>query len=334
MSTSPDSHVENQRLRDQLAAFQVQLEELRSQFLPTLPSGQPSTPASNEPEIPAGKDPKLAEPPDFDGNSHEYITFFSLITQYLEQKPRTFPNDRSRTAYFISHLRKEPAQWATTLIATQSPLLQDYPAFLTEFAAIYADTDRITDLRTKLHFITQTGSARDFASRFSTICTGLRILDDSTRTHLFLAKLKPELQTGLDYYATQQKIPFATLVQHALRIDKSQHKERKARSEYKGTKSGKSSFSQTNPPFISSKSNIPNSSKKTIFKPRGPLSAAEKQRRRDNNLCFYCGSSEHTFENCPAKKAKEQANETSTTSYKSHVSSVIIDSENSDPQNS
>jgi len=87
MSTSPDSQVENKCLRDQLAVFQTQLEELRSQFLPTPPSGQPLTLPSNEPEIPASKDPKLTEPPDFDGNPHEYVTFFSLITQYLEQKP-------------------------------------------------------------------------------------------------------------------------------------------------------------------------------------------------------------------------------------------------------
>ena len=190
MSTSPDSHVENQCLREQLAVFQVQLEELQSQFLPNSLSGQPSTLPSNEPEIPAGKDPKLAEPPNFDGNPRKYITFFSLITQYLEQKPRTFSNDHSHIAYFISYLRKESAEWATTLIAANSPLLQDYSAFL---AAIYADMDHITDLRTKLHFITQTGSARDFASHFSTIGTGLGILDDSIRTNLFLTKLKPEL---------------------------------------------------------------------------------------------------------------------------------------------
>ena len=87
MSTSSDLHIEHQHLREQLAAFQVQLEEFQSQFLPTPPSGQPSTLPPNEPEIPAGKDPKPTEPPDFHGNPHEYITFFSLITQYLEQKP-------------------------------------------------------------------------------------------------------------------------------------------------------------------------------------------------------------------------------------------------------
>ena len=29
------------------------------------------------------------------------------------------------------------------------------------------------------------------------------------------------------------------------------------------------------------------------------LSAAEKERRRANNLCLYCGLSEHMVQNCP-----------------------------------
>jgi len=33
--------------------------------------------------------------------------------------------------------------------------------------------------------------------------------------------------------------------------------------------------------------------------PRGPLSAEERQRRRDNNLCLYCGNGGHLAQNCP-----------------------------------
>jgi len=35
------------------------------------------------------------------------------------------------------------------------------------------------------------------------------------------------------------------------------------------------------------------------FVPRGPLSEAEKQRRRDHNLCLRCGQSGHYATNCP-----------------------------------
>ena len=37
---------------------------------------------------------------------------------------------------------------------------------------------------------------------------------------------------------------------------------------------------------------------------RGPLTAAEKKRRRDNSLCFYCGSPGHWATTCPQKKRR------------------------------
>ena len=37
---------------------------------------------------------------------------------------------------------------------------------------------------------------------------------------------------------------------------------------------------------------------------RGPLTAAEKKRRRDNSLCLYCGSPGHWATTCPQKKRR------------------------------
>jgi hypothetical protein len=35
---------------------------------------------------------------------------------------------------------------------------------------------------------------------------------------------------------------------------------------------------------------------------RGPVPDAEKKRRRDNNLCAYCGGEGHYAASCPKKK--------------------------------
>ncbi|KAJ8095487.1 hypothetical protein PM082_023257 [Marasmius tenuissimus] len=42
-------------------------------------------------------------------------------------------------------------------------------------------------------------------------------------------------------------------------------------------------------------------------KPRGPLTAEERQRRKDKNLCMYCGGSGHKANVCPnmSDKAKK-----------------------------
>jgi hypothetical protein len=36
---------------------------------------------------------------------------------------------------------------------------------------------------------------------------------------------------------------------------------------------------------------------------RGPLTPEEQKRRRENNLCFYCGSSNHQRKDCPVAPA-------------------------------
>ena len=44
---------------------------------------------------------------------------------------------------------------------------------------------------------------------------------------------------------------------------------------------------------------------------RGPLTPAEKEYRRKNGLCFYCGKGKHTISECPnmSEKAKKKAQE-------------------------
>jgi hypothetical protein len=42
-------------------------------------------------------------------------------------------------------------------------------------------------------------------------------------------------------------------------------------------------------------------------RPRGPLTLAERQRRKDNNLCFYCGSAVHSFNDCPNRRSRPGA---------------------------
>ena len=60
-------------------------------------------------------------------------------------------------------------------------------------------------------------------------------------------------------------------------------------------------------------------------KPHGPLSQEEKERRRRENLCLYCGSSEHSLDNCPLKnKYKNKNKPSSSSTYVSNPESKPI----------
>ncbi len=59
----------------------------------------------------------------------------------------------------------------------------------------------------------------------------------------------------------------------------------------------------------------PNNGKKPFsFKTRGPLSNEEKERRRKEHLCAYCGSADHAINNCPLK------NKNKASSSSAHIS--------------
>ncbi|KAI8327546.1 hypothetical protein BC941DRAFT_364772, partial [Chlamydoabsidia padenii] len=58
---------------------------------------------------------------------------------------------------------------------------------------------------------------------------------------------------------------------------------------------------------------------------RGPLTESQKQYRRDNNLCLYCGNAGHSNFDCPKKKGKP------TPPFKSNLSTILFSEE---PNNS
>jgi hypothetical protein len=47
-----------------------------------------------------------------------------------------------------------------------------------------------------------------------------------------------------------------------------------------------------------------------VVKFRGPLTEAEKDRRRQLNLCMYCAGAGHSADTCPNKSAKAKKRDT------------------------
>jgi hypothetical protein len=58
------------------------------------------------------------------------------------------------------------------------------------------------------------------------------------------------------------------------------------------------------------------------------LSTEEKKRRNDLNLCLYCGSKEHSVQNCDLALKLRPA--TATGSYKNRVAAVKLDDDKAD----
>ena len=169
----------------------------------------------------------------------------------------------------------------------------------------------------------QTGSAASYANQFLEYLAYLDWTEETKLTQ-FNRGLKPELLRALAVRG-QCESTLERWIPIVVSIDENLYEieqELKRRGGNKSGQSSKSTYSQssnrsrdhndsardtrqTNPtPTTTSTSSgiVPMDVDATRqSRPRGPLSEAEKERRRKNNLCFYCGEGSHLFKNCPKK---------------------------------
>src|SRR5947207_11185900 len=190
---------------------------------------------------------------------------------------------------------------------------------------MYVDRNLKQKARDKLSLLKQTKSVASYSAEFQQIIAPLNLKDDDdSKLSMFYTNLDQTIKDQLIYFPPAKT--FAQLLDQCVAIDQRNYAHRKAKqSAEKPSKpqqsdapsksnnnNGGSNFKKSNHPNPSSKptnynrpSNSNSSSsdqkRKHPSYQREPLSEDEKTRRRDNNLCAYCGSSEHYIDNCPRK---------------------------------
>ena len=111
---------------------------------------------------------------------------------------------------------------------------------------------------------------------------------------------KAELKKALSYQIT---LPtgFEEFVQACIKIDNQIRANREARDAIPRTEGGQ--FAPTPSTSTGTHSGpMDLSGARYRSQKRGPVTEQEKQCRRDNNLCLYCGSSGHWASQCPHKR--------------------------------
>uniref|UniRef100_A0A8C3W0X8 Retrotransposon Gag like 1 n=1 Tax=Catagonus wagneri TaxID=51154 RepID=A0A8C3W0X8_9CETA len=90
---------------------------------------------------------RLPVPAKFSGDRREYHEFIVLCQLTLQSYPRMQYSDRLRVAYVICHLSGMALEWATDLMEKNSPLINDFPAFLEAMSDMfeYRQTLRVAE---------------------------------------------------------------------------------------------------------------------------------------------------------------------------------------------
>eukprot|EP00833_Pecoramyces_ruminatium_P017482 jgi/Orpsp1_1/1191514/evm.model.d7180000086518.1 len=230
--------------------------------------------------------------------------------------PDRYPRDDDKVVYVISRLYGQAMNWAATLIENRDPCLSNYEVFTERFKSFFGDTDITYIANQKLRTLRQRnlGGVHGYIMEFN------KYADDSSwneqaKMDAFIAGLNDQVATRIleMFPGPRNLIALQTIASRIdTRLSINQHSLRNNSSSY-GSRSSNYRRNQTSR----------NKTSKNDKSFHGPLSKEEKDRRRREHLCLYCGSSSHTLRDCP-KKNNNNESMSSTTLVSNPLSSTSV----------
>src|SRR5213078_15719 len=336
-SQRPDPEVDSIHDDDDLTppASNAIIEELRAQLAADNARLALETPAQ------ARRDPKIPNPPEFSGKVSEFRNFIAHCTLTFHICPNTYVTNEQKVLFIFSLLRGSALTWARDI--PEQPdhhLRKDYSAFKKALSNLYLDRNLKAASEDKLSRLCQTKSAAAYAVEFQSTVAPLRLNDDAECLFFYLG-LKPEIKD--DLATVGRATTLTALIDQVVGIDQRKHQrrleEKKSNPSSSSTPSGSrdsSRDSKSKPQNPASANLVSQSNSSNSSKPHGPLTDAEKARRKQKGLCVYCADPIHVWANCPGRLANAtKANTLPVVPPYSPVSAgstISIQSGNGNPQ--
>jgi len=250
----------------------------------------------------------------FAGDRRYLKGFLAKMNLIFMISPDRFPTDETKVIYVISRLYGNAMNWAASLIENQDPCLLNYDAFIAKINSVYGSFDSTFVANQKLRTIRQrrVGDVRNYILEFN------RYADESSwneeaKMDAFLAGLNDQIANRiLEMFPGPKSLSAMQTI--AARIDS----RIAANRNFFNPQSKANNRPKNNNNFNKKKSNFKKKPSNSKF--HGPLSNEEKERRRRENLCLYCGSSEHSLDNCPLKNKNKSNNKNKPSSSSTYIS--------------
>lgn len=243
------------------------------------------------------REPKITLPEKFNGDRKEFRNFINQIQLVFMLNPGRYPNDAAKVGTVGTLLTGKARSWFTPLIENPSAnanILNDFEAFKSLMYQSFGDTDRVAVAENRIRRLRQgTRPAAHYGSDFRQLACDLKWNDSA-----LISQFKDGLNDSVKDMLLHHSIPetLNEMITLAIKCDNRifEHRQATNRSSFKPKQefSRKPDFSGPAPMELDSMQ-------------RGPLSETEKQRRRDKNLCLYCGSDKHLRADCPLAKTKK-----------------------------
>ena len=277
------------------------------------------------------KEPKIGLPVKFDGTRSQFRGFLNQVRLVIQMHPSRYPTDASRIGLIGTLLSGSALAWFAPLLEKQSPLLNNYEDFISEFKACFGDTDSIRTAINKIRRLRQGDRpASAYAADFRLLASDIP-WDDQALMEQFRYGLRNDVKDLLLTFPEEPK-SLTEAISRAVRCDNRLFERRSERQlQIPRPRPEPTYASVAAKPFARdvSQANTPTPMEIDTMRRRGPLSEEEKQRRRANRLCLYCGGPGHIAINCPHRPRRQVNQIVACTKPESILPLGVSDSVNS-----
>lgn len=254
------------------------------------------------------KEPRLSDPDFFNGNRSHTSTYLTQVKMVISGNPSRFPTEKSKILYAASYLRGAAFSWIQPhLDSITSPLILSFENFAQGITNQFGQKDDKSTAERDIYSLRQTGSVSSYATDFTRISSRLS-WNDAAYMSQFYRNLKPAIKDEMMTF--DKPVNLEALISLALRIDNRLYErkvERQSESRfYDPTPRTHDTYDNTNYSDDSNYHPMEIGALKTAY--RGKVSFEERERRRNQNLCAYCGSSDHVIDKCSKRPQKMDLN--------------------------
>ncbi len=273
-----------------LKGYQEQLANLQSvnehltHYIQSLPPPMPKTVS-------------FALPDKFNGSAEHCRGFLRQVGIYLNHQGEKFASEMDKCAFLMTLLTGKAIDWAAAVWDTDPRLRTSLDYFIQQLREVFEYPAGGKSVTTQILHTTQgTRTAADYAVEFRTLAAQSGFNDVSLKA-IFQQGLTHELQTELA--CKGEDLSFSDFVTLTIKIDNLMRQAPKRRI-HRGARYEPLISTPSIQPVESTPSNEPMLLGKT------KLPEEEKLRRRQLQLCFYCGETGHRCSGCPHKRQTTQ----------------------------
>lgn len=259
-------------------------------------------------------DVKMDHVPHYHGDPAKLERFLMLLGFYFEAAPITFASDRSKIRYTASRLDGRAANWIEPLYTSNDRCLDGtFTDFITVFRAQFSDRQAAAKAASTLLRLKQRKNqpVHEFSNEFKALLHQAKwSMNDAASLDLFWMALDDSIVNGI--LTGGDPLTLEECIQKAIEYDhRALARRRHLQPQVAPFRKQPSFGKPNNRPAVPAQPVFPPGPRVRddggtrpmeldgVSIPRPKLTDQEKEYRRTNGLCLYCGGPGHIALNCP-----------------------------------